>query len=74
MMRKQAGKSAQRRKGNENPAPKRRKTGEDNKYEESRRTAIMVINQTMGEKRKSDGKTPTNHEHEHPNDETEQPS
>ena len=45
MMRKQAGKSAQRRKGKENPAPKRRKTGKDNKYEKSRRT--------VGKKRKS---------------------
>ena len=31
MTRKQAGKTAQRRPGKDNPAPKRRKTGEDNK-------------------------------------------
>ena len=73
MMRKQEGKSAQRRKGKENPAPKRRKTGEENQYEESRRTEIILINPTVGEKRKPDGKTPANQE-QAPTNETDQPS
>ena len=37
MMRKQAGKAAQRRPRNENPAPKRRKLTEGNEYKEARK-------------------------------------
>ena len=58
MMRKQAGKAAQRRPGRENPAQKRRKINDDNEYEESRRMEMRKINNKVGEKRKPDETTP----------------
>ena len=52
IMRKLAGKRTQRRKGQENPAPKRRKTGEDNEYIELKIASFPKITENAGEKRK----------------------
>ena len=60
MMRKQAGKAAQRRPGRENPAPERRKINDDNEFEESRRMEMRKINNKVGEKRKPDETSPPN--------------
>ena len=52
IMRRLAGKRTQRRKEQENPAPKRRKTGEDNKYTEEKIVSFPKITENAGEKRK----------------------
>ena len=55
MLRKKAGKASQRRQGKESSAPKRRKIGEGNEFEESRRVEFVKIITSVGEKRKPNG-------------------
>ena len=55
MLRKRAGKASQRRQGKESSAPKRRKIGEGNEFEESRRVEFVKIITSVGEKRKPNG-------------------